>query len=166
MRAPGLALAATLLAAPAVASGRAAFIARYECDLVVRLARIHNGDRSTARNRFLTVALVGRPGAYVQCIFAPGDRLILCEAASGAFGPGPLPPPGRAAILGRLGFATKPGGNDVQELALADPPNLRRIARLILVTLHDAYDARLHDPSPSPPRTPPAPCSIRRSARR
>lgn len=79
-------------------------------------------------------------------IFAPGDRLILCEAASGAFGPGPAPPPGRAAILGQLGFAPKPGGNDVQELALADPPNLRRIARLILVTLHDAYDARLHDP--------------------
>jgi hypothetical protein len=119
----------------------------YRCDIIDRLTRIADGDSSTSRNRYILLFPVSRPGAYVQCIFVESDTEILCEAASGAYGPRrpdgtPDPPPGDRARLAALGYASPPDKNFQRRLPLGTEPDFGRVADLILRTLHDGFRVR------------------------
>lgn len=152
LRAP-VAIAATILAAaPAgAASGPSTLhelAAAYRCHILERLHRIHDGDRTTSRDRFIALYPDGRPDAYVQCIFLERDTKLLCEAASGAYRlkageAGPATPAGDMGRLRSLGFAPDPaGGNLRRDLALRRPADLGAAADLILAALHDGFGMR------------------------
>ena len=75
---------------------------------------------------------------------------MLCEASSGRYGPVAGKSfhleidAERAAALKKLGFIAPPPDkveNYKQELALGDPPDLERIARLMLSTQYLVYQA-------------------------
>lgn len=162
------------LACPApAASDRALFVAGSRCAIEGRLLSIHlSGPRDTSKDRFLVVAIANKKQLYVQCIFIDADTRMLCEASSGFYRYGPQD--GRRLqqsaaseeALRRLGFTggQAEGGNFRQEIALSVPPNLAKVADLMLAALHDAYDASsrtyLDFQAPLADRAP-HPCPIR-----
>ena len=116
------------------------------CEVQELLLRIHRTDDPDMSARHLIIEPADHPEAYVQCRFEAGDSRMQCEAASGYYpvvedGP-PRPHPGDAAALAALGFRSDPKGNDAQDLALGEPPDLERAARLMLRALHDGYGFR------------------------
>lgn len=123
---------------------RAVFDA-HVCDVVERLQRIHRSNDPDPSSRHLIIEPTDHPGAYVQCRFDAGDTRMQCEAASGYYPvqDGPRRPhPGDPAALAALGFKADPQGNDAQDFDLAQPPDLGRVARLMLRALHDGYGFR------------------------
>jgi hypothetical protein len=156
----GLMIARALLVAAALFASNATgtedvpaslreLLMQFRCPIADRLERIYAvGDPETHRDEYLIVSFPDRPENYVQCLFYQADK-IMCEAASGFY----LDPPEKprtawlpadaVAALGRLGFSTDDSaGNFRIDLDLADPPDFRVIADLILKALHDGYGAR------------------------
>ena len=126
-----------------------AFLSRFRCDVLERLAYIHtHGDRA-GPDRFIVVALEGYPEAYVQCIFQDNDAKVLCEASSGFFAQLPgqsrrfhVKPRG-VLILEKLGFSIDDSGGNYQRMVeLGSPPDLVAIADLMLTTLYEVYGAQ------------------------
>lgn len=117
--------------------------------MLSRLSRIHEGGpRTTSRNRFIVLAIGGEPQSYVQCIFEPSDRRMLCEASSGAYryraedGLRLRQSEESLAALAALGFLRKDAaGNFEREIELGTPPDLAVAADLMLATLNRAYGA-------------------------
>jgi hypothetical protein len=149
-----LVVAGTLLASNTVSAEDATatlreLLMQFRCPVVDRLERIYAiGDPETHLDEYLIVAFPDRPENYVQCLFYQRDK-IMCEAASGFYlDPPEKPrtarlPAGAVAALGRLGFSTDDSaGNFRIDLDVADPPDFRAIADLILNALHDGYGAR------------------------
>lgn len=147
-----LAFAATAaLAAPDSGvdpGGRTLFIGEHRCAIAERLEAIHRrGSITVSRDRFIVLTLHAHPQRYVQCIFQNRDMQMLCEAASGAYGP-----PGgdrlrlnasALAALAALHFVQDgPRENFARIVELGDPPDVGIAADLMLATLHDAYGAR------------------------
>jgi hypothetical protein len=124
------------------------FLDQYRCPVIDRLERIYAaGDPDKHRDEYLIIDIPTRSETYVQCIFHP-PRNVYCEAASGYFLDAPGQPrtrhlPARAIdALGRLGFSTDDSkGNFNIDLDVAEPPDLKAIADLMLKALHDAYGA-------------------------
>jgi hypothetical protein len=162
-------IAATLLT-PAVAAAEdaatsfRALLVEYRCPVVDRLEQIYValGD-AHAQHPFLVVSPAVRPQDYVQCLFTTRAQL-LCEASSGYYETKPTEPrayrlpAGSIAALGRLGFSTDDSAGNFQVLLdVPEPPDLNRIADLILKALHDGYGVRaggtLEFNAPLAPRT-------------
>ncbi len=149
----GSILLAGLPSAPVQAAdsaARAIFVAMHRCPVEAILRDIHRrGPVTTSRDRFIVLSLSNAPQHYVQCIFIERDTAMGCEASSGAYGPKQgesghfaLSRETRAA-LARLGFSLDdPAENYTRTIALGDPPEVGRVATLMLQTLFDAYGAR------------------------
>jgi hypothetical protein len=125
-----------------------AFLSKFRCDVLERLAYIHtHGDRA-GPDRFIIVAVERYPEAYVQCIFLDDDTKMLCEASSGFFAQLPgerrkfrIKPKG-VLILEELGFSIDESeGNYQRMVELGRPPDLLTISDLILTTLYRVYGA-------------------------
>lgn len=129
----------------------AEFAAKYRCPIADRLTRMYDaGDPKRDADRFLVVTLLEHRHGYVQCRFAEGEHLLVCEAASGFYYDPPGAPrtmrlaPARIAALGRLGFSTDDSaGNFRLEEPVGQNPDFGAIADLMLHALFDAYDARV-----------------------
>ncbi|MEE7449772.1 hypothetical protein MRF4_19220 [Methylobacterium radiotolerans] len=152
-RIPAMLVLATTsaLAAPEAAGDpgtRAPFVREHRCAIAERLDAIHRrGPVDVSRDRFVVVAPRGQTQRYVQCIFQDRDTRMLCEAASGAYGP-----PGRRRLrldaaarqaLAALGYVqADPAENFARLVELGTPPDMGIAADLMLAALHDAYGAR------------------------
>jgi len=157
MRARGILLAATLMTlivpAAAWANDPAAtlreLLVQYRCPVVDRLEQMYQAvGASGPRNPFLIIELAARPQDYVQCVFNSATRM-LCEASSGFYHGIPGQPrtyrlaPNALAALAHLGFSTDDSAGNFQiSFDVSSPPDLNRIADLMLKTLHDGYGAR------------------------
>ncbi|MCJ2142026.1 hypothetical protein [Methylobacterium sp. E-066] len=116
---------------------------------MARLDAIHRrGPIETSRDRFIVVALRDRPMHYVQCIFQPFDTAMLCEASSGAYGPGApgqpafqLHPRSQAALHALHFVQADARENFSRTVILGDPPDVGIAAELMLAALYDAYGA-------------------------
>ena len=159
----GLMLLPTAVLADEAARLRALLV-EYRCPVVDRLEQIYNAfGGARPRHSFLVVSIGGCPQDYVQCLFNTRTEM-LCEAASGFFQTKPDEPrayrlpAGSIAALGRLGFSTDNSPGNFQILfGVPEPPDLSRVADLILNALHDGYGARAGDElefnAPLAPRT-------------
>jgi len=130
-------------------SPREAFFRRHRCKIVARLDAIHRrGPIETSRDRFIVVALRDEPMHYVQCIFQPYDTAMLCEASSGAYGPGApgkpafqLHPQSQAELHALHYVQTDARENFARTVILGNPADVGLAADLMLATLYDAYGA-------------------------
>lgn len=88
---------------------------RLYCPILSRLQVIH-AHPPTPHDRFLVVGLKDRREYYVQCLFYDDDRRLLCEVASGAWGPPGthLVPPEKLPRLTALGFSTEGSKSNYQ----------------------------------------------------
>jgi hypothetical protein len=122
----------------------------HRCPVEAILKDIHRrGPVTTSRGRFIVLSLPHAPQHYVQCIFIERDTAMGCEASSGAYGPKKgetdhfAPSQETRAALERLGYSLDdPAENYTRTVALGDPPEVGRVATLMLQTLFDAYGAR------------------------
>jgi hypothetical protein len=145
-------LAASTAAVAQEANSLRALRAKYLCQVVDRLERIHaHGDPTSDRDRFIAVTVPQHRHGYVQCIFFDQRSQMLCEASSGFYydkegAPRTFfHPPEVPQALGRLGFSTDDTkGNYRMEFEVGARPDFNAIADLILRALHDGYGARAH----------------------
>ncbi len=154
-RAPVVAVAALMMNGAQAGEDRERdrFIATYRCEALSRLTQIHEvGPQDTSKDRFLILALPAFPQRYVQCLFLPGNRMMFCEASSGAYrfepqdGQALAMSAEAATALQKLGFSQEDASeNYKRELDLGSPPRLERAATLMLAALYDAYQARPGD---------------------
>ena len=127
-------------------------LVRYRCEVLDRLDRIYDsyaaGDPADVQDTFLIIYRLDRPQDYVQCVFDAPTKMY-CEAASGFYDEAPPAVRSRhlsptvIAALGRLGFSTDDSaGNFEISFGVGDPPDLNRIAELMLRAMHDGYGVR------------------------
>ena len=130
---------------------RDAFIETYRCAVVQILAAIEG--RYSERHRFLILAVAGRTPSYVQCLFMPDRRRVLCEADSGFYATEPEEP--RTIFLSaedkgklaRLGFSLDDSeGNFQQMIDVRAVGAFGGVADVMLGALYDVYGARLDTP--------------------
>lgn len=145
--------AVLVLSPPTLAAERTSELERFlldnRCAVLERLAYIHTHGDVAGPNRFLILAIKNFPQRYVQCLFQEGDSKILCEASSGFYFDKPDEPrqlkvkPRKEKILGRLGFSTDGSeGNYQRMIELGNPPDLLKVADLMLTTLYEVYGAQ------------------------
>ena len=125
------------------------FLLDYRCAVLERLAYIHTHGDVAGPHRFLVVAIENFSQRYVQCLFQDNDSKILCEASSGFYFTKPDEPrrlrfkPDKEKILEKLGFSTDGSeGNYQRMMELGNPPNLLKVADLMLTALFEVYGAR------------------------
>jgi hypothetical protein len=137
---------------PVVAAGDAEglrrFVDKHRCEIIVRLEQIQPHAAPGKLDFYITVSVRGADDSYAQCIFNDdiGGTSVLCEAASGAYGPGRKVnmSPSRIAALAALGFDTsKPEANYSQILPTKSVEDLGKVADLLLTTLYRGYGARV-----------------------
>jgi hypothetical protein len=125
------------------------FLLDHRCAVLERLAYIHTHGDVAGPNRFLVLEIKNFPQRYVQCLFLDKDSKILCEASSGFYFTKPDEPrqlrvkPRKEKILGRLGFSTDgTEGNYQRMIEFGTPPDLLKVADLMLTTLYEVYGAQ------------------------
>jgi hypothetical protein len=118
----------------------------FRCAVVERLAYIHTHGDVAGPDRFLIVAIKNFPQRYVQCLFQDNDSKMLCEASSGFYATAPGEPrrlhftPDKSKVLEQLGFSTEESeGNYQLMLELGSPPDLLKVADIVLTTLFEVY---------------------------
>jgi hypothetical protein len=127
--------------------GLQALLNAHRCAVVERLKIIH--ATFAPKDRYLVLSVSGDPQAYVQCLFLPDKRNVLCEASSGYYRSKVEPQvwtlhPDRQAQLARLGFGTGVSrGNFQRKLDFGADPDFERIADLMVSALHHGYGADL-----------------------
>jgi hypothetical protein len=130
---------------------RDVFIETYRCAVVQILAAIEG--RYPERHRFLVLAVVDRTPSYVQCLFSPDRRRVLCEADSGFYENKPEAP--RTIFLSaedkgklaNLGFSLDDSeGNFQQMIDVRAVGAFGGLADVMLGALYDVYGARLSTP--------------------
>ena len=131
--------------------GLQALLDAHRCAVAERLKIIH--ATFAPKDRYLILSVSGDPQAYVQCLFLPDKRNVLCEASSGYYRGKVGEPqiwalhPDRQAQLARLGFGTDVSqGNFQRKLDFGADPDFERIADLMVSALYHGYGARLDAP--------------------
>ena len=128
----------------------ATFLVAYRCGIVNRLDDLFRStDPAMKTHRWLAITVEGGVQSYVQCIFDDESPQMLCEAASGFYGPEKgkertlwLSFPAKAS-LASLGFDTsKEDGNYKQFIPSVRAENLTAVADLMLTALYLSYGAR------------------------
>jgi hypothetical protein len=147
-----MALAGVAMLTPAMAESDAkslrSFLDKHRCEIIVRLEQIQPHAAPGKLDFYITVSVRGADDSYAQCIFNDdiGGTSVLCEAASGAYGPGQKVnmSPSRIAALAALGFDTsKPEANYSQIIPTKSVEDLGKVADLLLTTLYRGYGARV-----------------------
>ena len=143
--------AAMVLAKAAIAGATdndlSAFVTTYHCTVSELLTRIHLHKGPS--DRYLILWPIDRPEDYVQCLFDPHDRQMLCEAASGWWltdNKAPRIRLGNRSAIAKLGYSMNDShGNFGRNLEFHGEPDIGGIADLMLETLYSGYGARLSD---------------------